>query len=356
MGTLGYSFVGELTASALTTPESDDLVRFAADSLARGATHLVLEASSHALSLARLDGARIAVAAFTNLSLDHLDFHGDMASYGEAKAGLFTEFAPDTSVINVDDPMGAELAERAQGRVLRTSREFGDVFPKQVSVDERGIRGQFSVLGESVELETRLVGSHNLDNVLMTLAIGAALGLELEPLAEAYADPRLGVPGRLERCDAEQDDLVVLVDYSHTPDALFRALSTVRALSKGRVHCVFGCGGDRDEQKRPLMGEVAARGADRVVITNDNPRSESPSRIAEAIEKGVRGVTKDYRVVLDRARAIEETLLGAQPGDAVLIAGKGHETYQIVGSERRDFDDRVQARHALTLRRGRGQE
>jgi UDP-N-acetylmuramoyl-L-alanyl-D-glutamate--2,6-diaminopimelate ligase len=353
LGTLGFAFENESVDSPLTTPEADEVSRYAARVRDRGGTHLVMEVSSHALAQTRVDAFSFAVAVFTNLTQDHLDFHATMAAYAEAKLRLFTDLEPRAAVVNVDDPFGEEIVRRTRARVLRVSRsQSADVHPVALDNDARGLRGSIALPSGKVEIATRLVGEHNLDNVLSALAIVEALGLDAERAAAALGGAQ-AVPGRLERCDSEADDVVVLVDYAHTPDALRRALLAVRALTTGSVICVFGCGGDRDPQKRPKMGEAVGRGADRAIVTNDNPRSEAPERIAEAIEAGIRPTGSAYEVELDRARAIERAIVGASRGDVVLIAGKGHEPYQIIGSETRAFDDRVEARRALALRRGR---
>jgi UDP-N-acetylmuramoyl-L-alanyl-D-glutamate--2,6-diaminopimelate ligase len=201
-----------------------------------------------------------------------------------------------------------------------------------------------------VSLESRLVGAHNLDNLLVTIGVVEALGLDVRRAAQGLVSVP-PVPGRLERCDSPADDVTVLVDYAHTPDALARVLAAVRGLGPGKVHCVFGCGGDRDPGKRPMMGAAVGAAADRATITNDNPRSEDPRLIADAIESGLRPSGIDYDVELDRAAAIEKAVLGAAAGDVILLAGKGHEPYQIIGPERRAFDDRDEARRALEKRR-----
>jgi UDP-N-acetylmuramoyl-L-alanyl-D-glutamate--2,6-diaminopimelate ligase len=348
LGTLGYAFESDHTGSPLTTPEADEISRLAARVRDAGGTHLVMEASSHALSQARVDAVHFAVAAFTNLTQDHLDYHGDMQSYAAAKRRLFTELEPEASVVNVDDPEGARIADLARGRVLSVSRAEGDVCAASARLDARGIALTARLPSGEVTLESRLVGEHNLDNLLLTLGIVEALGLDVARAARGLAHAP-AVPGRLERCDEPGDDIVVLVDYAHTPDALGRALAAARSLTAGKVVCVFGCGGDRDPTKRPRMGEAVARGADRAIVTNDNPRSERPEDIARAIEPGLAGAT--YEVILDRAGAISRAIQDAQPGDVVLVAGKGHEPYQIIGAARRDFDDRVEARRALAARR-----
>ncbi|HEY6560681.1 MAG TPA: UDP-N-acetylmuramoyl-L-alanyl-D-glutamate--2,6-diaminopimelate ligase [Polyangiaceae bacterium] len=353
LGTLGFFFKREELESALTTPESDEVARAMANVRARGGTHFVMEVSSHALAQARVDAVRFSVAAFTNLTQDHLDYHESMDAYGAAKERLFAELAPGRAVVNVDDAFGTQLAERGGASVLRVSRnQASDVCCERVAVSARGISATVRLPSGSVELESPLVGAHNLDNLLLALAIVEASGLDVRAAARGLAHVH-AVPGRLERCDLPCDDVTVLVDYAHTPDALERVLTAARTLTRDRVLCVFGCGGDRDATKRPKMGEVVARLADFVVVTSDNPRSERPERIAADIEPGVREHATPFEVELDRKAAIERAVLEAEPGDVVLIAGKGHEPYQIVGADVRRFDDRVEARRALALRRER---
>ncbi|MBK9000080.1 MAG: UDP-N-acetylmuramoyl-L-alanyl-D-glutamate--2,6-diaminopimelate ligase [Myxococcales bacterium] len=356
LGTLGFAFESDVIDSPLTTPEADEVTRYVARVRDRGGSHLVMEASSHALSLCRVEALELAAAVFTNLTQDHLDFHGSMQAYAAAKLRLFTELSPRVSVVNVDDPFGVSVAASAQGRVLRVSKGIGaaDVCPVEVVSDARGIRGRIRLPSGEVEVESRLVGTHNLDNLLAALAVVEGLGLDAARAARGLADAP-AVPGRLERCDTPDDDVLVLVDYAHTPDALERVLETCRTLTRGELICVFGCGGDRDREKRPKMGDAVGRLASRAIVTNDNPRSEEPGAIAAAIVPGLAPHGIPFEVELDRARAIERAVLSASAGDVVLIAGKGHEPYQIVGSERRDFDDRAEARRALALRRGGGQ-
>jgi UDP-N-acetylmuramoyl-L-alanyl-D-glutamate--2,6-diaminopimelate ligase len=353
LGTLGFAFEGESLDLGLTTPEADDLTRLLSLVRDRGGSHLVMEVSSHALTLGRVEALEPDVAVFSNLTQDHLDLHGSMEAYAAAKLRLFTELSPRASVVNVDDPHGVTIASMARGRVLRVSKQPGaaDVCPMDVSVDASGIRGRVRLPSGEVELASRLVGRHNLDNLLASLAVVDALGLDPSAAARGLGEAP-GVPGRLERCDGPEDDVLVLVDYSHTPDALERALTTCRSLGRGEVICVFGCGGDRDRQKRPLMGDAVGRQAHRAIVTNDNPRSEEPEAIAAAIVPGLARHGIPFEVELDRACAIERAVTRAAAGDVVLVAGKGHEPYQIIGSERRDFDDRVEARRALARRRG----
>jgi UDP-N-acetylmuramoyl-L-alanyl-D-glutamate--2,6-diaminopimelate ligase len=354
LGTVGFAFDGASVDSALTTPEADDISRYASRVRDAGGTHFVMEVSSIALSLERVRGLYFKVAAFSNLTQDHLDFHGSLAEYGEAKARLFTELSPEASVLNIDDPFGEKLAARAAGKVTRVSKRPGaDVFPKQVTIDAHGIRGLIHTPAGEVPLESRLVGEHNLENLLLALGILQVSGVDLERAARGLSEAPQ-VPGRLERCDESGDDLLVLVDYAHTPDALERVLIATRSLTPRRVLCVFGCGGDRDPQKRPRMGAAVGRLADYAYLTNDNPRTEEPRAIASAVEVGLREMDANYEVELDRARAIERAISQAGAGDVVLIAGKGHEPYQLIGDQTLAFDDRVEARRALAMRRNRG--
>jgi UDP-N-acetylmuramoyl-L-alanyl-D-glutamate--2,6-diaminopimelate ligase len=251
---------------------------------------------------------------------------------------------------------------KVSSRVGATSGE-ADVAPRSATCDANGIRAVVRVPGLEVKLDSRLVGAHNLDNLLLALGVVCALDLDVKRAAEALS-AEAGAPGRLERCDVAGDDITVLVDYAHTPDALGRVLDAARAVTRGRVFCVFGCGGDRDASKRAPMGAAVARRADVAIITNDNPRTERPEAIAEPIEQGARSGgmrpvhdlddgSRGYVVELDRARAIGRAIRAARKGDLVLLAGKGHEDYQVVGTEKRPFDDRGEARRALSERRAR---
>jgi UDP-N-acetylmuramoyl-L-alanyl-D-glutamate--2,6-diaminopimelate ligase len=351
LGTLGFSFAGQRQPSNLTTPEADQVSRFLAQVRAGGATHCVLEASSHALVQHRLDGLRIEVGAYTNLTQDHLDFHGDLHSYGEAKARLFRELRPRMAVIHTKDPFGQRLVAEFPN-AIRVGTAFDcAVRPVTVTVDQRGIYGKVQLPSGTAQLASPLIGQHNLENILVVLGIVSAAGFDARPVAEAFAQAP-SVPGRFERCDVAGDRITVLVDYAHTPDALSRVLQALKSLSKGRLICVFGCGGDRDPVKRPLMGEAAGQLADYVIVTNDNPRSEDPERIAVAVMRGVTRTSVAHEMILDRAQAIERAIQLAHPGDCVLLAGKGHEDYQIIGNQRLHFDDREVAREALARRRG----
>jgi UDP-N-acetylmuramoyl-L-alanyl-D-glutamate--2,6-diaminopimelate ligase len=376
IGTIGHRYAGRTIEAAHTTPEADELARVLAVMRKRGASHVAMEVSSIALVLGRVKAVRFRVAAFTNLTQDHLDFHGSMSAYADAKRMLFTTAEPGLAVVNVDDFFGAQLAAAAKCQVLRVRTKpgaatEGDIVPLAVDARASGMNITARVPGGTVQITSRLVGMHNVENLLVAIGIASALDLDVQRAADALRD-ELGAPGRLERCDGADDDIVVLVDYAHTPDALARVLEAVRGVSRNvegsepRLICVFGCGGDRDATKRAPMGQAVAAWADLAIITSDNPRTEAPEAIAEPIEEGVRDgglarlatddvatASKGYLVELDRRRAIALAIQSARPHDVVVIAGKGHEDYQIVGSTKRPFDDGVEARYALAARRGR---
>ncbi len=347
--------------TSFTTPFGDDLSRFARDAVAAGATHLVMEVSSHGLALHRVDAVRFEVAAFTNLTQDHLDFHTSMDEYGEAKARLFVDHAPSHSVLNVDDPFGRALAARATGNVVRVSAR-GDAEAEVRAVTSAstraGIEAEVEAHGRRFVLRSPLIGQHNLENLLVVVGCAIALGVDEASMLGALAIAK-GAPGRLERV-AHPGDVTILVDYAHTPDALSRVLAALRPITPGRLVALFGCGGDRDRAKRPRMGRAAAEAADVCIVTSDNPRTESPRAILDAIVPGVAGAglpaiaagelataARGYVVVEDRAEAIALAMASARDGDTVLLAGKGHEDYQIVGTEKRPFDDRLEARKAI---------
>lgn len=362
VGTTGFIGTGPNQPSLHTTPEGDDISRFARQALDDGATHLVLEVSSHGLAMHRVDALDFEVAAFTNLSRDHLDFHGSMENYGEAKARLFTELRPKRAVIHVDDAFGAQLAARVPIPVIRCSRRAQsgcEIVATRFSMTRTGIRAEVETPAGTVQLRSPMLGEHNLENLLVALGCAHVLDLDLPTVANAW-ESATGSPGRLERI-AHPGDVAILVDYAHTPDALRRVLETMRAVTPKRLIVVFGAGGDRDKGKRPEMGQVGVDSADLCVLTSDNPRSESPWRILEEVEAGAKRAggkrieapelsvaTRGYCTILDRKEAIATAIRAAHAGDTVLLAGKGHESYQIIGTERIHFDDREEARFAIS--------
>ncbi len=334
--------VGTLTG-ARTTPEAPDLQALLADHVTKGGRAAALEVSSHALVAHRVDGMRFDVGVFTNLSPEHLDFHGDMERYFQAKASLFVPERAALAVVNVDDPWGGRLARELGSRADAFS--LAEVEDLELGASSSTFRWR------GVTVALHLAGLHNVVNALGAAHAVAALGIDAERIA-AGLGALGGVPGRLEPVDAGQD-FTVWVDYAHTPDALAVALRAARAATAadGKVVVVFGCGGERDRQKRPAMGALAAELADVAVLTSDNPRSEDPLAILAEVEAGVhdRG---GLVVEPDRARAIAVALACAGPGDVVLVAGKGHETGQDLGREIVPFDDRVVIRELLVTREG----
>jgi UDP-N-acetylmuramoyl-L-alanyl-D-glutamate--2,6-diaminopimelate ligase len=349
LGTIGYRLVREALPAPNTTPESLDLQRYLAEIVRAGGTHAVLEASSHALAMNRLWGCPFAVAIFTNLTRDHLDFHKTFEEYFAAKRRLFEgtgAAAPATGVINRDDEYGQKLAGLAS-RTLTYGLEPGaDITTRKPAVSLSGIEFVAETPSGKIEIRSRLVGRPNVYNILAAIGAGVALDLSGEVIARGIAQLS-AVPGRFERIDMGQPFLVV-VDYAHTDDALRNLLATAKELNtSGRIITLFGCGGDRDRTKRPLMGEAAGHASDIVVLTSDNPRSEDPLLIINDVIVGVQRTKAKLFVEPDRQKAIEVALDEARSGDIVLLAGKGHETYQVLRDRTIAFDDREVARAVL---------
>jgi len=357
VGTIEYRIGSERVPAGQTTPEAVELQSLLARMLDRGVAAVAMEVSSHALALSRVDGIEFDVAVFTNLTQDHLDFHGTLDAYREAKARLFRLLASGrkgrrAAVINSDDPASAAMIAGLDVPTLR----FGlgpaaAVRPRRFASDLDGIRMDVDTPRGDVEIASPLVGEHNVMNLLGAIGVGLSLEMDRAAIAEALAGVS-AVPGRFERVTVGQPFLVA-VDYAHTPDALERVLSTARKLvaGGGRLAVVFGCGGDRDRGKRPIMGAIAARLAERVWVTSDNPRSEPPEAIIAEIVAGIPASGAERHVAMaDRTAAIRAALEWARAGDAVVIAGKGHETYQIIGAEVHAFDDRAKARAMLRER------
>jgi len=331
--------------SARTTPESADLQSLLGDMVAGGVDAVSMEVSSHAIDLHRVDAVTFGVAAFTNLTQDHLDYHHTLEEYWSVKRRLFTELDVRERVINIDDAYGAELAV-SLGDVWTVGRDGGASVRAEAERPFADSTAFVLVAPEGpAELVLPLAGAYNVSNALVAAGAALALGIGLEAVVEGLSHAPQ-VPGRLERID-EGQPFTVLVDYAHTPDSLSKAVAAVRAVTPGRVITVFGCGGDRDPDKRPMMGAAAGAGSDVVVVTSDNPRSEDPVGIILAIEDGLRGASAEHTAEVDRRSAIASALGMARPGDAVLIAGKGHEDYQIFADHTIHFDDREVAREEL---------
>jgi len=344
VGTVESRIGGKPRKLARTTPEAIDLQRLFREMLDSGDRSCVIEASSHAIELHRLDRARFSALAFTNLSQDHLDFHETMENYFAAKRRLFLSGEETPAAINVDDAYGrrlaADLRALGQERVLTFGRGPGaDLRPDEIELGADGTRIR---LGE-LELRSPLRGAFNAENLLTAAALTRLLGVEDAQIAAGVAALK-GVPGRFEVVDRGQP-FTVVVDYAHTPDALSRLLTAARELTRGKLICVFGCGGDRDREKRPLMGEIAAALADVAIVTSDNPRSEESRSIVDEILAGIEG--KKVEVELERRSAIEQALARAGEGDVVVIAGKGHEQGQEIAGRVLPFDDRVVAAELL---------
>lgn len=350
LGTLGYMIGGEMLPAAHTTPFGEDLAALFARAKAAGHDHVVMEVSSHSLEQERVAGIEFDVAAFTNLTQDHLDYHRDMASYLKAKLRLFEALEGEgkLGVVNLADPQAGAFVEACKVRCV-TYGKGGDCRVLKVQMDIRGTAFALKTPWGNADIQMRLVGKHNVANALCATAICGGLGFSVEQIAAGLSALPC-VPGRFEAVNAGQEFFVV-VDYAHTEDGLRNVLDTARGICRGRLITVFGCGGDRDKGKRPKMGAAAAQMSDFIILTSDNPRSEDPHRILLDIEVGVQKEGKrkgdDYLVIESRDEAIRTAIGMASPGDLVMIAGKGHEDYQIIGADRIHFDDREAARAAL---------
>jgi len=357
IGTIHAQIGGRAVPMANTTPESLDVQRLLAEMRTNGQNAAVMEVSSHALSLDRTYGLPCDVAVFTNLTQDHLDFHKDMEDYFQAKLKLFTGLNYQAgrpcpwAVINADDAYGPRILKALNVPYITYGLTANaHVRAEEIEMGPEGVTYTVSTPVGSQKVSLRMAGLFNVLNSLAAIGCGLALRIELADVVGAVESVST-VRGRFELV-REGQDFAVVVDYAHTPDGLENVLRSAREITSGRVLTVFGCGGDRDRTKRPLMGEVAARLSDYVLVTSDNPRSESPRRILNDIQEGMPGAT--YEVLVDRAEAIYRAINLAAPGDTVVIAGKGHETYQLIGDQVLDFDDREVARTALRARRTRG--
>ena len=351
MGTIHYRVGDEVFEEPRTTSEGPDLQLYLRRMVDAGASHAVMEVSSHGLALGRLLGCAFQAAVFSNLTQDHLDFHGDMESYFQAKLKLFKQFSPANSIVNTDDAYGRRIAAEARGNVWTYALgDEADLGVEDLSSSPSGMKFRMLTPAGGVKVETALIGRHNLSNILAASAACLSQGLTPAEVAAGIGSLQ-NIPGRFEKIDMGQPFLVV-VDYAHTEDALARVLEFARPITERRILTLMGCGGDRDRRKRPLMAAAALRASDYVVMTSDNPRTEDPASILREVESGAAlapGSDGRWRSVLDRREAIRAIIAEAREGDAVVIAGKGHETYQILGTERTPFDDREEARKALRL-------
>ena len=356
VGTVGYRVGGETREASHTTPEAPETQHLLREMVAEGCGACAMEVSSHALALRRVDATTFAAGVFTNLTRDHLDFHADMEDYFRAKRRLFEMLPPGApAVINLDDPRGAVLAEASARAVTYALARWADVMPGEVASSLEGLAFPVRTPRGTLRVRSALVGRPNVYNILAAVAATAALDVPIEAI-ERGITALDGVPGRFQVVSTPGDAVTVVVDYAHTDDALRNLLETARPLAHGRLITVFGCGGDRDRTKRPLMGAVAGRLSDVIVITSDNPRSEEPGRIIEEIQRGItpdtrRGAEQRIVAIADRRAAIDRAIGMAHPGDLVLVAGKGHERYQVIGRETTPFDDVQVARDALAQRR-----
>jgi UDP-N-acetylmuramoyl-L-alanyl-D-glutamate--2,6-diaminopimelate ligase len=354
LGTIQYDVLGRVAPAPLTTPDAVELARLLAEAHRNGASHAAIEVSSHALDQRRADGLSFANAVFTNLTGDHHDYHGGPEPYLLAKKRLFDALpAGATAVVNADDVACPLLVANCDARLVRYGladsgrRREGapetHLLGEAVEMSSTGTRLRVRHAGTITEIETPLVGRHNAYNVLAAFGVGLAEGLTPQQAAEGVATLK-AVPGRLEKVGGHECPIDVFVDYAHTDDALRNVLRAARQICRGKLLVVFGCGGDRDRTKRPRMARAAAQLADKVFVTSDNPRTEDPHRIIADIMEGFAGGARPAHVEADRERAICTAIRQADPGDLVLIAGKGHEDYQIVGRTKRPFDDRQVAR------------
>ncbi|MDH4164380.1 MAG: UDP-N-acetylmuramoyl-L-alanyl-D-glutamate--2,6-diaminopimelate ligase [Nitrospirota bacterium] len=365
IGTIDYRIGDRVIPAPNTTPESVDLQALLAEMVGEGAAYCVMEVSSHALALGRTDGCTFEAAAFTNLAPEHLDFHGSMDGYFSAKLLLFTGLARGkAAVVNLDDPRGREIIEGTAGRVITYgSSDRADIRPAS-AIDQAisGLRFRLATPLGDMDIESSLAGAYNVSNILAAVGIGIALGFSRDDICQGIK-AMTAVPGRMEQVD-EGQLFGVVVDYAHTEGSLIALLQAVRAMTTRRVITLFGCGGDRDRSKRPRMGAAALAGSDVVIVTSDNPRTEDELAIISEIESGMssRGQRvalpgtavpegkRPYLVVPDRGDAVKTAIDLAEAGDIVVLAGKGHEDYQIVGAAKHHFDDREEARRAVRNR------
>ena len=347
IGTINHIVGKEEITAINTTPESPDIHRFLSRMTIEKQNACIMEVSSHALALSRVYGIQFRAAAFTNISRDHLDFHGDFKTYLEAKGRLFSDLSGDsTAVVNLDDPNAEFIIGVSRGgKILTYGFNDGyDIHPVSFKLKTRGTEAVVSTPSGELEFALPIPGKFNISNAMAAIGIGLACGFSTDTIARGL-ESMAPVRGRYELID-EGQDFTVIVDYAHTPDALERILTSAREITKGRLISVFGCGGDRDRGKRPEMGEVSARCADYTIVTSDNPRTENPETIISDILNGIPEMAK-HKKIIDRGEGIKEAIKTAAPDDTVVIAGKGHEDYQIIGNKKYHFDDAESVRRLL---------
>ena len=351
VGTNGNMIGDEFIHTERTTPESYELQQLFREMADSGCTHVVMEVSSHSLVLNRVAGIEFEVGVFTNLTQDHLDFHHTMEEYAEAKAKLFRMCK--TGCINADDEWHNKMCENASCKLIKFSaeRNDADLVAKDIRLSAAGVR--FCAVTESglERIKLAIPGKFSVYNALGVTAVGLALGISLADCADALSSAK-GVKGRMELVPTE-DDYTILIDYAHTPDALENALKALRSTENGRLVVLFGCGGDRDKTKRPIMGAIAAENADFVIVTSDNPRTEDPEEIINEIVSGIKGRKNQYKVICDRPDAIRWAIDNHMPNDVILLAGKGHEDYQVVGHEKHHMDEREIVAEHIEKRKNR---
>jgi len=351
IGTVETRIGTEVIASKHTTPEATDLQALAAVMRERHMRHLVIEASSHALALHRLEGSHFSIAGFTNLTQDHLDFHGDMESYFAAKTSLFKFGMADLACINIDDPFGVRLVALTELPVITISRSNQSANWHFIEIDSESKAANLKIRGSGgilIETSTTMRGGYNFDNLLMAIAIAVESGVD--PIDIAAIIPHIsGAAGRLEEIAVGQSFNAV-VDYAHTPDAVTNVLKSIRSFTSGKVIAVLGCGGDRDSMKRPMMGSALSENSDVAIFTSDNPRSEDPEMILQAMTNGLE-IAEPSKIISDRAAAIAYAVSLASDGDTVAVLGKGHELGQEVSGKKLDFDDRLVLARAIEAKR-----
>jgi len=356
IGTLGMKINDKTFPTKNTTPDSLTLQKMFTQMLAQAVTTTVMEVSSHALHIGRIHGSQYDIAVFTNLTQDHLDYHKTMDAYRQAKSLLFSQLGnayngqrPKYAILNVDDAATTEYIAATQGIVITYGiNNVADIMACDIKTSSNGTEFTLVTTLGKKRIQMGLVGKFNIYNILATIGATLAAGLTLDFIASAVSDLK-GVPGRFELVNAGQD-FNVIVDYAHTPDSLENVLKTIKEFTEGQIYCIVGCGGDRDKTKRPIMAKIASSLADFAIFTSDNPRTEDPATILAHMQAGTK--QNNHQAIIDRKAAIEFAIGKAKPGDVVLIAGKGHENYQIIGEKVLDFDDRIMAQNAIARKRG----